>query len=274
MAITIIFGVPRVGKTALMTSLALEYMHGVSARQDVRACSKLVVPMNCNGFNYTLPNKHLVFSDYYIQDRRDKITSYEIDGFFLGLPNSQHPTLFLPPCSRIYLDEAQKYFNSRERLSDFTSRFYELHGHNRYNVTIAVQRPNLIDVNVRELAVEVIEVLEIEHKYDHGLIMGSQWKCNLFYNTAKAQKYIESGKTARFGDKVYFEYIGNIFKHYDSYNFMPVFFKDNYTKPFDLVPSVKSKHNIQSMQEFNATHNYEVPETYYKAKKATSKGGK
>lgn len=266
--IAIIFGVPRVGKTALMTSFALAQMKGVAAHQDIKECRKLIAPLNNNGFNLTLPDRHLVFSDYYIDDRRGKIRSYEIDGFYLGLPNLTHPTVFLPPFSRIYLDEAQKYYNSREsqKLSDFVSRFYELHGHYRLNITMTVQRPGLIDLNIRELSTTVIEVVDLKHKYEHDRIVKSFWFCNVFDSTAKALKYIDSGRTSNFGEHTVFSYDGNIFKHYDSHNFMPAHLKDRYESDFDCVPSFKCGMNLAAIKAFNLSHDYNVPETFYKVK--------
>lgn len=272
MSITIIFGLPRVGKTALMTNLALQCMRGSAARQDLKSCSKLIKPLNANGFFLSAPLKHLVFSDYFIQtNKRAEIVNNEVNGFYLGLPNKSHPTVFLSPYSRIYLDEAQKYYNSRERISDFVSRFYELHGHYRLNITMAVQRPGLIDVNIRELAVEVIEVESLKHEYDHGKIVGSIWTCNVFSNAAKVQKYIDGGKSDKLGDKVRYYFEGNIFNHYDSYNFFPTFFNERYTEDFSKTVAKKCGKNLIDIKAFNTTHDYAVPETYYKSKGVTKR---
>ena len=130
-----------------MTSLAMQHMTGVQAHRDLKQCRKLLAPLLAGGFGYAPPDDHLVFSDYTIQTHRGRVTNYECDGFYLGLAQDTHPTMFLPPASHVYLDEAQKYFNSREgasKLADFVSRFYELHGHYRLNITLTVQRPMLL----------------------------------------------------------------------------------------------------------------------------------
>ena len=136
MAITIICGKPRVGKTALMTTIALSHLKGRQAHRDLVKCRKLLAPLNAGGFNFVPPDDHLVFADYTITaGAHGRITSYECAGFSLGLFNDDHPTMYLPPASYVFLDEAQKYFNSREKgLADFVSRYYELHGHYRLEV--------------------------------------------------------------------------------------------------------------------------------------------
>ena len=156
--LTQICGIPRVGKTALMTRDALIHLKGAQAHRDLIKSRKLLKPLNENGFNYVLPEDHLVFSDYGISTgAHGRIRNYEIDGFHMGLYNDVHPTVFIPPGSNVYLDEAQKYYNSKEnaKLADFVSRYYELHGHFRLTITLTMQRPILIDKNIRELVGEV-----------------------------------------------------------------------------------------------------------------------
>ncbi len=272
MAITIICGIPRAGKTALMTRFALEHMKGVQAHRDLIKCRKLLAPLNNGGFHYEPPADHLVFADYTIMSGANgRIKSYECNGFFLGLYNKvEHPTMFLPPSSNIYLDEAQKYFNSRDskNLADFVSRFYELHGHYRLNVCCTVQRPKLIDLNIRELAAEVIFVEALEHEQTGRRVTRSQWTCFQWDNVAAAIAYIEGGKSKTLrGDKVRFEYAGNIFKHYDSYALFPAFLKGNEDESFNLRHAVPTGYTRAEVADFNDQHDYTVPDTYYKKRK-------
>lgn len=269
--ITEICGVPRAGKTALMTKFILEHLTGAQAHRDLRECKKLLAPLRAGGFSFCAPPDHLVFSDYTVTARHNTITNYEVDGFRLGLAQDQHATMFLPPYSQIFLDEAQKYFNSRDslKLADFVSRFYELHGHYRFNITLSVQRPKLIDVNIREIAARVIYVKGMQNFKQRGRIVGSIWDCVEFDSAAAAISYIDSGFCAKLqGDKVTFEYAGNIFKHYDSYAFFPLFLRDRYDSKFDLRHAVLCGSTRDEITDFNDQHDYIVPETYYK------KGGK
>lgn len=267
MAITIICGIPRAGKTALMTSFALAHLRGRQAHRDLVQCNKLLAPLNFGGFCYTAPADHLVFADYTITAANGSKTSYECNGFNLGLFNDKHPTMFLPPASHVYLDEAQKYFNSRESkgLEDFVSRYYELHGHYRLNVTCTVQRPKLIDLNIRELAAQVIYVAKLEHAQNGRRVLASQWTCYTWDNVVSAIAFIEGGQSKELrGDVVRFEYVGNIFKHYDSFAFFPVFLKGNEDATFNLRHAVKTGYTRAEVEDFNDEHDYKVPETYYK----------
>lgn len=269
--ITEICGIPRAGKTALMTKFALEHMTGVQAHRDLRFSQKLINPYVAEGFPYVLPDDHLVFADYTIFTRRGTVTNYEVDGFHLGLAQDIHPTMFLPPASYIYLDEAQKYVNSREgasKMADFVSRYYELHGHYRLNITLTVQRPMLIDKNVRELAGDVIYVRKLEHENTGQRILRSQWSCYSFDSSAAAIAYIDSGFNERLrGDRKQFVYDGNIFKHYDSYAFFPMFLRDRYDCSFDLRHAITASCTIDGVKDFNDQHDFLVPETYFKGAK-------
>lgn len=272
--IRIICGVPRAGKTALMTSFALEHMKGRQAHRDLVLCNKLLAPLNEGGFSYAAPQDHIVFADYTIQaGANGAVRNYECNGFHLGLYNDKHPTMFLPPAAKVYLDEAQKYFNSRESkgLEDFVSRYYELHGHYRLDVTCTVQRPKLIDLNIRELAAQVLYVVALDHDQSGRRIHSSQWTCYLWDNVAAAVAFIEGGQSSSLrGDRVIFEFTGNIFKHYDSYAFFPAFLKGNEDSTFNLRHAVPTGYTRAEVMDFNDEHDYKVPETYYKSKK----GGK
>lgn len=268
--ITIICGIPRAGKTALMTSFALEHMRGRQAHRDLVKCRKLLAPLNAGGFCYEPPEDHLVFADYTITaGANGNVRNYECNGFNLGLYNDKHPTMFLPPNAKVYLDEAQKYFNSRESkgLADFVSRYYELHGHYRLDVTCTVQRPKLIDLNIRELAAQVIYVAKLEHEQAGHRVLRSEWTAYTWDNVVAAISFIEGGmqKSLR-GDTVCFVYDGNIFKHYDSFAFFPVFLKGNEDAKFNLRHAVPTGYTRDEVADFNDEHDYNVPETYYKKK--------
>lgn len=269
--LTEICGQPGAGKTSLMISFALAHMTGIQAHKDLKLCNKLLAPLNAGGLSFSPPNDHLVFADCTIFTRRGCLTNYEVDGFHLGLAQDIHSTMFLPPNAQIYLDEAQKYFNSRDslKLADFVSRFYELHRHFCLNITLAVQRPKLIDLNIRELAARVIYVHKMESDKQGKHILRSAWDCVEFDNAASAIAYVDSGFSFKLaGDRVRFEYNGNIFRHYNSYAFFPALFRNRYDSPFDCRHAVLTGSTREELMDFNDQHDYVVPETYYK------KGGK
>lgn len=98
MSITIIFGMPRAGKTALMTKLALDCMTGAQAAKDIRESCKEIKKFNDGGFHFTYPKRHLVFSDYDIYTRNKTLFSYSTSGYRFGLPNEKYKDIdFFPP---------------------------------------------------------------------------------------------------------------------------------------------------------------------------------
>ena len=68
------------------------------------------------------------------------------------------------PYEVIGIQEAQKYLNSRKskNFPDWQSRWYEQHRHNNLDILMDVQRPGLVDVNIRELA-QFIDIQDMEN---------------------------------------------------------------------------------------------------------------
>ena len=87
---------------------------------------------------------------------------------------------------------------------------------------------------------------------------------NLFHYIMGAEG--GKSKTLR-GDKVRFEYAGNIFKHYDSYALFPAFLKGNEDESFNLRHAVPTGYTRAEVADFNDQHDYTVPDTYYKKRK-------
>ena len=132
------------------------------------------------------------------------------------------------------------------------------------NIMLAAQRPALIDLNVRELAAKIIEVRGMEHEYKHGLLTRTQWDCREFENCAAAIKYIEGGKTEKVGERKFYRFDGNIFKHYNANNFFPFLFKNRYeVTHMDIMPAQKWDLSLLQIKKFNLLHDFEVPTTYY-----------
>lgn len=266
--ITLIFGRPGAGKTALMTALALEYMTGSAARSDVRACSAQVAELNAGGFRFSAPSDHLVYSDYIIAARHGSVRSHYVNGFELGLHDPEHFTRLFPPYSRFYLDEAQKYFNSRERngIADSVSRFYELHRHNHLEITLAVQRPGLIDKNVRELVERVIQVEELTLEKDKcGRIFALSWQLRLFEKTADALSFVDGGAVESL--PVTYTFDGNVFRHYNSLFHQPAFYNASYGRDFELALAESYPLDVDGVKQFNAEHTYSTPRGYFKGAK-------
>jgi len=193
--ITIIFGVPRAGKTALMTHLFNQAMFD---RERYKNMKRAIEQKNKGGFKLSTP-KHCVVANYDIVGRKfgySKRLSRRINPFRLGYANDKVKTHFIEPYSVIGITEGQKYFNSRLSMyyPDWQSRWYEQHGHNNYEIFIDVQRPKLIDINIRELS-NFIEIISKTNKVDkNGKIKSIQWVVRRINGFAELEQYLSSGK--------------------------------------------------------------------------------
>lgn len=272
--ITIIFGAPGVGKTALNTYFALQHLDRKQAWEDVKSSQAIVQRLNNGGYNFTLPVKHLVYSDYPITYKAYDCApreSFLVNGFRLGLPNEQHEVSLLPPGAFIHLSEGQRYFNSRmsTSLSDFVSRFYEMHRHYGLTIYIDVQRSQLIDINIREVAARFIEVQSMKHKFDrNGFVKRSEWITREFDSSYELDKYFEDGKPASIGKNVKYVFKGNIFDYYNSENCFPAFLaRTDETTDFSYMPQHYTGYNINDINYYNEHLGSAVPETYYKERK-------
>jgi hypothetical protein len=180
--ITIFFGDPGSGKTSLMSAMAIDLM--CDSRDFVRSCRRIVQKLDLGGYCISLPDdlNHLVFSDYEIvckRELRPVQKSWEVDGFRLGLPNERHETIKLPPYSSVFLDEGQRYYNSRVQaslFSDFVSGFYEMHRHYYLNIYLTCQRSGLIELNIRGVSQRFIEIEKMRCiKRLNGDLIGWEW---------------------------------------------------------------------------------------------------
>ena len=195
-----------------------------------------------NGTNYSLPDK----PPFYTANYRAKLhvgykkyfEPYFLNGYYFGVANETMDTQFVPPCSVIVFDEAQRIFNSRESATfpEFVSYAFEVHRHARLDITLIAQRGMLLDCNIREVGVHVIEVVGLEHEKDlAGNIVRSTWHCREFENWSDANEYLKNGAPTYKETTYVNEW--NIFAEYDSYDkiaaFLPPKGKDFSYLPYD-----------------------------------------
>lgn len=218
---------------------------------DIYNSSQIITKYNNGGFRFTLPTQHIVYSDYDIKTYGD-IHSRRATGFDFGLSDDKRKLGFYPPCSRFYFDESQKYYNSKGefKLPEYVSRAFEIHGHFKYNITLAVQRAKLIDLNIRALSPQIIEVESMKHYIDHGLIMRTTWTCREYDSAAEAVKNMEEGGGGKF-KRVKYKYDGNIFTHYDSENFRNAFIAGHENQDFDYEFNKTYGYTVSSVKQFN-----------------------
>jgi len=236
-AIKIICGEPGVGKTSLMAYLANTELYN---RIRYRKSANAIMIKKRGGFNYSLPENHVVYSNFHVLGKRwgyHRRTAFTINPAHLGFvdfDNLNKFVHFLPPYSAIFITEGQEYFNARKwvNFSDYQSRFYERHRHNNYDIWIDVQRYDLIDINIRELC----EVIEIQSKRDiqdrYGKVIGQEWIVRRFETALGFRKYRESGNVLKNYKQDKIKSDVNVHEVYDSHGCEPDFFRGHMNSDF------------------------------------------
>ena len=165
--IHIIFGFPGAGKTGYEVGQAVPYLNNSDECLTLLSnTEEQVNRLRCaNGFDLSMPKHAPIYTnfDLRVDNGREIVSAYYIDGFHLGFENPDVDIMPVYPGSKIFLSEAQRYYNSRNKgLPDWVSRFYEEHRHFGLDIYLDCQRPQLIDANIREIAEEFIEVIKTE----------------------------------------------------------------------------------------------------------------
>ena len=267
--ITIITGKPGVGKTALNTYFCwLEYRNGARITKLTRDRIKQLNAVR--GQPLPIPNGPPIYTNYEVRFLIGYEKFYEpyyVNPYHLGLANDKLKIQNLPPYSRVFVSEAQRYYNSRKSstLPDWVSRWYEMHRHYGIEIYLDVQRGKLIDLNIRELCKRFIEVQGMELDRGGGCwINKTRWKCREFTSMQAYDDYV-SGEGAEYAETEY-EYDGDIFGSYNS------------TSCFDeFVPSEGETYHYLPYKRSNADESTAVfygttePEYYRKPDKSAPK---
>lgn len=272
--ITIIYAPPRTGKTVLLTHIANQYAFDNDRNNAMQA---EVQQKNMSGFNLTIP-QHCVYANYDITLKKFRYSqrkSYKINPYRIGFANPYVKTAFLPPYSAIFITEAQKYLNSRMALyfPDWQSRWYEQHGHNNVDVFLDVQRPMLIDPNIRDLA-RFIEVVKLDRIADKvGRIQKLVWTVRLIDNAKLWEKYVASGSkdSSCFEERtIVADY--NVFTRYNSFSCKPKFYDGHLYEDFSLEEYMPTEESLRGYIEYMKSEDDELPENFYM--KRSTKNGK
>lgn len=266
--ITIVFGKPGAGKTAFLVADAVRYMNfSEDCRTLYASCCDEVKSLNAAGACYSLPLSAPVYSNFPISVScgvRSSVESYYIDGFHLGFENEDVPVMPILPESRIYLSEAQRYYNSRRSkdLPDWVSRFYEEHRHFGLNIMLDVQRPGLIDINIREICERFVEVRELEHKTDAaGNITATIFHYREFEDWTLVENYLSTGEKCYAEQKHRFD--GNVFDCYTSRSYFSQFLPRT---DFSLIPHLHGD-GQEDIELAKMMYQQTPPEGFYGAKK-------
>lgn len=268
-SITVIGGVIGAGKTSLASAWGIDNMHGEKARERIRGCKRTIDKMRANGYNVTMPNKHLTFTDYPLDYRSPDCghrRSYSIDGYKLGFETEDFKPQLVLPYSFIILDEAQKYFNSRKSLqfADNVSRFWEQSRKFHLDIVLVVQRIGLIDRNIRELA-RIVWVEKLRFKYDH---YGDIVQCIWTYREWETYAEYEAGER---GTKVTYIFDGNIFKYYDTSEGKLLYMQGLQERDFDYTEHEVYGMSPDDVKSYSERHQQVAPKGFYQASKGNKK---
>lgn len=220
--ITIIFGEPGAGKTSLSAYFLKRLYRTEGDRLRDLCCERIAEDNVGRAVPLSLPLKPPIFSDYgmkILADYEEEYEPYFINGYYFGLSNENIPTQYVPPCSKVFLSEGQRYFDARKSATFpvWVSRAFEMHRHFGCDIWIDVQREQLIDLNIRTLCKRFIEVRKMEaDETENGRITNTKWYCREFTDFVTVERYVEEGIGA-FKETTY-ENRGNIFRCFDSKN--------------------------------------------------------
>lgn len=268
--ITIIFGAPGSGKSSLSTYFLKRVYRREGLMRLERSKALIRKANETRKEPLTVPENPPIFANYRVRFKtgyEQYFEPYFVNGFYLGIPNDRMPTQYIPPASAVFLGEAQRFFNSRNslRIPDWVSRFFEMHRHFRIDVWMDVQRPILIDANIREICKSFIEVSEMTHEKDAaGRIVRTAFRCREFDRWGAVEQYLDSG--AELYHETEYVNEGDIFRSFDSYSyfedFLPIGGND-----FKMLPFKKDADGADAI--FYKT---EEPKEYRGARRGEDKG--
>ena len=270
MPTTIISGKPGVGKSMFLAYIFAKRVID-SGFADWRNCNKELNVLRDGGFNLLEPppQKHTCFSDCALHIGK-RIKSYEVNGFEIGLPNPFFKTKFLPPFAKIFLDEAQIYYDSRisKFLREEVYRWYQFHRHNDYDIYMTCQRLGNIDVNIRAIADKCIVIDSIDlQKNIYGIIEKITWQYRVFNSCDTAEEYMlncDKYGSVNFGEVITESTSLPVWSYYDTHSKKPTFFLGQTNCAYDYFTEEGYEFTRDSFVEYNNAHYFTAPQGYLK----------
>lgn len=193
------------------------------------------------GRSFTLPTQAPIFANFDVSlhlGYRWHYDPYFFSPYYFGLANNSMETQFLPPGSKVFIDEAQRFFNSRKSATfpDWLSEAIEKHRHFGLDLYLIVHRPMLIDPNCRELVGRFIEMRSMDNEINFaGVVERSVFHCREFADWLELKQYLETGD-AEYRNTTYINE-GDIFESFDSFSFVNSFLPKDAKQDFDYLPS-------------------------------------
>ena len=267
--IIFITGIPGAGKTSYLSKLAIEYMQNGYA--NYYSCKREFNDLNNTGCALELPpQKHLVYSDIPIHYGK-RLQTYDLNGFRIGLRSPLFPNpQFFPPYSTLFVDEAQRYYDSRisKYLRKEVYSWYQFHRHMDYDIYLACQRLGNIDINIRTIAERFLVMESLDFKTNKfGMIEQCIWTFREFTSCDMAEQYMlakDKGEVSDLGTKCIDTCDYNILNCYNSKSCRP-FFYDSIIRentPVEYYTEDGYKFTRESLVNFNDTHYFVAPQGY------------
>ena len=229
--ITQLFGTTGTGKSANLARIVKEdYFKGGDVRLEL--CRNQIEADNREfGLDCPLPDKPPIFVGPFLDvklevDFEEFFEPYYLAPYHLGLAEEGKdaiPVQFLPPYSLLIIPEAQRYFDARQGIRPSVSGFFEKHRHQKLEIILESQRPDLLDLNIRRLTHKFIEMRGVENKTNFaGRVEATTWHQREFTSWNDVNDYI-NGKGDAYTDKKVIHH-GNIFACYNSFACAKEFF--------------------------------------------------
>ena len=251
--IRIISGITGAGKS--LFAVYLMYLDTCVNGYDnyLKSCRE-IENLRHNGFSLSYPKqKHITYFNGQVRFSpycRPVKTAYSFNPWEMGLPVANKKTRLFFPCAKIYIDEAQRFYNSRLSycFPDFVSRFFELHRHWDLDITLIAQRSGLIDINIREISTEFLHIEKLEREEDSlGNLKKTIWHIKKFTNNADLEHYLDGHK--ELGEEEIITCEENLYKYYDTHFFKFLFlnqkesqnFLQQTLNPFRYSPEICNK---------------------------------
>ena len=266
--ISIISGKPGAGKTLFAVYKMMVDTSFNGYENYLQSC-KEIKELNDNGYKFNYPTqKHVTYFNG--QARFTPLgypnkSPYIFNPWELGLPSQdKEPTIFFPG-AKIYIDEAQRFYNSRMSycFPDYVSRFYELHRHYGLDITLIAQRAGLIDLNIRELAEQLYYIKDLRLVKDSlGNLLQATWTIQEFTNNADLEAYLNGNK--ELGEEKIYTCNENLFKFYDTRFYKFLFLNHVENRKFLSRLLNPFKYNPEICNMLSQVYSATAPEGYYK----------
>lgn len=247
--ITQIVGKPGAGKTSLLTHFLMEmfFSRGDELLERCREAIELENQERMHPLSF--PEKPPIFANYnvsFFEGYEKTYSPYFLNPYYFGINHNETPVQYILPGSKIFIEESQRYYDSRQSGSfpRWVSEAFEMHRHFDLDIYLDSQRWKLIDLNIRDLVSRTLLVTRMENELNgYGGVLSTTWYLREFEGSAELTQYFETGVGGTEIDPVIHK--GNIFEAFDSHKNRKAFYPpDKPAQGFTLLNFCGDKGDI------------------------------